>query len=83
VVGVFPAGAEWFADLYGGAAFTESTHISLDGKLDGMAVAAYRRCELRHIVLVGRPVRYWFESLKLFGLGLDASYFDRTSDPRP
>jgi len=75
-VGVSPAGAEWFADLYGGAAFTESTHISFDGKLDGMAVAGLiDGVSFDTSYSVGGRFGYWFESLKLFGLGLDASYF--------
>jgi len=76
VVGVHPAAAEWFADLYGGAAFTESHHISLDGNLDGAHVAGLiTGVSFDTSFSVGGRFGYWFESLKFFGLGLDASHF--------
>jgi hypothetical protein len=76
VVAVHPAAAKWFADPYGGAAFTESTHISFDGKLDGRAVASLiEGVSFDRSFSVGGRFGYWFESLKLFGLGLDVSHF--------
>ena len=58
VVSAPSAAAEWFADLYGGAAFTQSHHFSLDGKLDGVAVAGLiEDARYDPSFTVGRPAR--------------------------
>jgi len=74
--GVPPAAAEWFADLYGGAAFTENNHFSLDGHIDGVAVAGQvENVRYDPSFSVGGRGGYWFESFKFFGLGLDVDHF--------
>jgi opacity protein-like surface antigen len=76
VVSAPSAAAEWFADLYGGAAFTQSHHFSLDGKLDGVAVAGLiEDARYDHSFTVGGRSGYWFESVRVFGLGVDVSHF--------
>ena len=76
VVGAHPTAAEWFTDLYGGAAFTERHRFSLDGKLDGVAVAGFvKNVSYDKSFSVGGRGGYWFESVKFFGLGLDVSHF--------
>ncbi len=76
VASVRPAAGEWFADLYGGAAFTQSHHFSLDGKLDGVAVAGLvDNVRYDTSFAVGGRAGYWFESVKFFGLGVDVSHF--------
>ena len=70
------AAAEWFADLYGGAAFTQSSHFSLDGQIDGVAVAGVvDNIRYDTSFSVGARGGYWFESFKFFGLGLDVDHF--------
>ena len=74
--GVHAAAAEWFADLYGGAAFTQSSHFSLDGQIDGVAVAGVvDNIRYDTSFSVGARGGYWFESFKFFGLGLDVDHF--------
>lgn len=76
VVGVRPAAAEWFADLYGGRAFTESQQFSLDGRQDGAHVAGLvANVSFDRSFEVGGRFGYWFEALDIFGLGLDVSHF--------
>jgi hypothetical protein len=76
VVSAPSAAAEWFADLYGGAAFTQSHHFSLDGKLDGVAVAGLiEDARYDPSFTMGGRSGYWFESVKVFGLGVDVSHF--------
>ena len=70
------ASAEWFADLYGGEAFTQSHRFSLDGRQDGAHVAGLvEGVRFDQSFEVGGRFGYWFESLKVFGLGLDVSHF--------
>jgi hypothetical protein len=76
IVGAHPAAAEWFTDLYGGAALTRNHRFSLDGKLDGVAVAGLvTNVSFDTSLSVGGRGGYWFESVKFFGLGLDVSHF--------
>ncbi len=76
MVDVPPTGAEWFADLYGGGAITQSHHFSLDGRQDGVHVAGLiTGVGFDKSLEVGGRFGYWFESLKVFGLGLDVSHF--------
>ena len=68
--------AEWYADLYGGAAFTQDskyrqidrgTNITLDSKL-----------KVNDSFIVGGRAGYWFEGLPWYGIGLDVFYFEPT-----
>src|SRR5260370_15097064 len=76
VVGAHPTAAEWFADLYGGAAFTERHRFSLDGKLDGVAVAGFvKNVSYDKAFSLGGRGGCLFQSVTVFGLGPDASHF--------
>ena len=76
MVGVHPVAAEWFADVYGGGNITERSRFSLDGNLDGAAVAGFiADVHFEKSFTVGGRFGYWFESLTFFGVSLDASHF--------
>src|SRR5260370_3383929 len=76
VVGVHPTAAEWFTDLYSGASFTERHRFSLDGKLDGVAVAGFvKNVSYDKAFSLGGRGGELFESVKFFWLGPDLSPF--------
>jgi opacity protein-like surface antigen len=76
LIGVFSmpfiASAEWYADLYGGGAFTQDTKyrqtqegVTVDGKL-----------KVDDSFTVGGRTGYWFEGLPWLGIGVDVFYFE-------
>jgi opacity protein-like surface antigen len=76
LVDVSPARSEWFADLYGGEAFTRRHHFSLDGRQDGGHVAGLvEDASFEKSFEVGARVGYWLDSLRVVGFGLDVSHF--------
>jgi opacity protein-like surface antigen len=78
-----PAAAEWFADLYGGGNVTERSRFSLDGTIDGAPVAGLMsNVKFEKSFTVGGRGGYWFESLKVFGVALDASHFRPDINPQ-
>jgi opacity protein-like surface antigen len=83
VVGPYPAGAEWFADLYGGGNATETSRLSLDGPLNGVDVAGLMsNVNFEKSFTVGGRAGYWFEALKIFGVALDVSHFRPDISPQ-
>lgn len=70
-----PAAAEWFLDAYVGPALTPSEDASASGTLSGAAVDA-RLQDLRFETGISTGLRlgYWWESLRVLGVGLDLSY---------
>lgn len=68
-----PASAEWFADLYVGAAFTQKDDVSVSIPDAGLRVT--EQSDPGTSVSVGGRVGYWFDGIRWLGLALDASYF--------
>jgi opacity protein-like surface antigen len=66
-----PASAEWFVDLYAGAAFTEADDH--DNRAANLDVTVFD-IAYRDSALVGGRFGYWFESLTFLGVGVDASH---------
>jgi opacity protein-like surface antigen len=66
-----PAHAEWYADLYGGAAFTKS--YTLTQSTPGLEVAGTVKTITG--VSAGGRAGYWFSRVPWYGIGLDAFYF--------
>jgi opacity protein-like surface antigen len=82
-VGVPPAAAEWFADLYGGGNVTERSRFSLDGTIDGVAVAGWMsNVKFEKSFTVGGRAGYWFELPKVFGVALDVAHFRPDINPQ-
>ncbi len=72
-----PARAEWAIDLYGGAAWTDSTNLDVSGRDDTGASIQSTIFDIKTDTgyTVGARVGYWFESLPVLGLSLDTFYF--------
>lgn len=71
-----PASAEWFADLYGGAAFTPPSDITLVVSLpSGPADHTFHHVKWNTSAEVGARARYWFDAAPWIGIGLDIFAF--------
>lgn len=71
-----PAAAEWFADLYGGAAYTAPSDVTLVVRPpSGPADHTFHDVKWDSSATVGGRVGYWFETAPWFGIGLDVFYF--------
>jgi len=73
-----PASAEWFADVYGGAAHTLRSDVTLivNGPPGAPADHAFHKVKWDDSPVYGGRVGYWFESIPWFGVGLDVFHFD-------
>lgn len=65
--------AEWFADLYLGAAFTQSEDVT--ATVPDLGIRVTEKGEPETSVSVGGRLGYWFDGFRWLGLALDASYF--------
>jgi opacity protein-like surface antigen len=65
--------AEWFADLYAGAAFTEAHDHDNRARAFDLDVTV-RDIDYRDSALIGGRAGYWFESLAFLGVGVDAAH---------
>lgn len=67
--------AEWFGDLYGGAAFTQKHDVEIDSSV---AKATAQDVKFDTAGLIGGRAMYWFESFSFLGTepgaGLDISH---------
>lgn len=83
-VGAGPASAEWFADLYGGAAFTENTDITIQvpAVMPGVDIV-FKDVEFDAGLSLGGRLGYWFESSPVLGVALDVSHFSPDIPPQP
>jgi opacity protein-like surface antigen len=75
--GVAPAAAEWAIDLFGGASWTQSTDLKVNG-IDDARVnvsATLSDIDLDTGFTLGFRVGYWFESTPFLGLALDTFFF--------
>jgi opacity protein-like surface antigen len=65
------AGAEWLVDLYLGAAMTNKEDVEVE--TSGSTVS--HRVGFNRSAVFGGRVGYWFDSLEILGVALDASHF--------
>jgi opacity protein-like surface antigen len=72
-----PARAEWYADIYGGAAYTPHSDMTLVvGSPNGPADHVFHDVKWNQSTELGMRAGYWFDSLPWYGVGLDAFHFD-------
>jgi opacity protein-like surface antigen len=77
IVWASPAYAEWYADLYGGAAYTPHSDITLVvGSPSGPADHVFHDVKWNQSTELGLRVGYWFKSAPWYGVGVDAFQFD-------
>jgi opacity protein-like surface antigen len=68
--------AEWFADLYGGAAYTPRSDIVLViGSPTGPADHTFHSVKWNNSPTLGARAGYWFEAAPWYGVGLDVFRF--------
>lgn len=67
--------AEWYADIYGGGAFT--TRHNVESALPGFTVTAHD-AKFDTSGIVGGRTGIWFERLPWLGVGVDVFYFHPT-----
>ena len=67
-----PVGAEWFADLFVGPAFTQSENVVVS---QAGFKSRLKDVDFDNSVSFGGRGGYWFESTPYFGLALDVSHF--------
>lgn len=71
------AWAEWFADLYLGAAVTESADLEITAPAVAPGVTiVFQDVEFDTSLEYGGRVGHWFEAVPVLGLGLDLSHFE-------
>ena len=72
-----PVSAEWFADLYAGAAYTSNSDVTLVvNPPSGPADHTFHDVKWDNSAVFGGRVGYWFETTPWFGVGLDVFHFD-------
>src|SRR4051812_44100061 len=72
-----PVSAEWFADLYGGVAYTPRSDITLVvGSPAGPADHTFHDVEWEKSEVFGARAGYWFDAAPWYGIGLDVFRFD-------
>jgi opacity protein-like surface antigen len=71
------ASAEWFADLYGGAAYTPRSDVVLVIRQPGgQADHTFHDLKWNPSGELGARAGYWFEAAPWYGIGLDVFHFD-------
>ncbi len=74
---VAPASAEWFADLYGGTAYTTRSDVTLVVRSPGApADHTFQNVKWDSSLVGGGRAGYWFETVPWFGIGLDVFHFN-------
>ncbi len=68
-----PAAAEWFADLYAGAGFTDADDHTNRARAFDLDVVVLDIAYKDSAVIGGRA-GYWFDSVPFLGVGVDASH---------
>jgi len=72
-----PVSAEWFADLYGGVAYTPPSDVTLVVRPPGMeADHTFHDLKWDPSGVLGARAGYWFDALPWYGIGLDAFGFN-------
>ena len=70
-----PASAEWYADLYGGIAYTARSDATLVLRAPNSTDHTFYNVKWDSSSLIGGRAGYWFETVPWFGIGLDAFRF--------
>jgi opacity protein-like surface antigen len=74
---VTPASAEWYADLYGGFAYTPRSDVVLVvGSATGPADHTFHNVAWTTSGVLGGRAGYWFDRAPWYGIGLDIFRFD-------
>ena len=73
LIGPISASAEWYADLYGGGAFTQDMKYR---QIRGEGLTLDAKLNVDNSFTVGGRTGYWFEGLPWLGIGLDVFYFE-------
>jgi opacity protein-like surface antigen len=72
-----PASAEWFADLYGGGAYTPRSDVTLVVRPPGMvADHTFHDVKWDPSITYGARAGVWFEAVPWYGIGLDVFRFN-------
>jgi opacity protein-like surface antigen len=71
-----PVRAEWYADLYGGGAFTNNHNVTETSSLGG--VATFKDLKFNTSGVVGVRAGYWLDALPWLGFGVDVFHFTPT-----
>jgi hypothetical protein len=71
-----PAAAEWFTDIYLGAATTMDEDVTV--RISGVSVK--KKGEFDAAFTLGVRGGYWFEAVPWLGLAVDASFFNPDAD---
>lgn len=82
-VAAFPAAAEWFADLYAGAAFTQKTDTSVKVEFPPAGAGSSGTLEdlkLDRSAFFGGRIGYWLDAWPFVGFALDASHYRPDAD---
>ena len=70
-----PAFAEWYADLYGGIAYTARSDATLVLRAPGATNHTFDNIKWDRSSLIGGRAGYWFEKVPWFGVGVDVFRF--------
>jgi len=72
-----PVSAEWFADLYAGAAHTPRSDVTLViNTPSGRADHTFHDLKWNNSEVLGARAGYWFGAVPWYGIGLDAFHFN-------
>ena len=72
-----PVSAEWFADLYAGAAYTPNSDVTLVvNPPSGSADHTFHDVKWNNSATYGARAGYWFDGTPWLGIGLDVFRFD-------
>ncbi len=73
--------AEWYADAYAGAVWTENTDLTVSSSLG--TTTTYQGLDIHNSWTAGGRVGYWLNKEKMdwLGFGLDAFYFNLKTPP--
>ncbi|HEV8583637.1 MAG TPA: hypothetical protein VGT02_01590, partial [Methylomirabilota bacterium] len=80
VVTAQPAAAEWFADVYAGASFTEKADVRVNDRAVG--IATYRDLDFDTGLAYGLRFGKYFDGAPFIGIGLDGFHFGTTIGPQ-
>ena len=76
-LGLAPASAEWFGDLYLGGSFTQDHDLTAKGTVNGTPFEIVgQNLRFDSSIMGGGRFGYWFNAVPWLGLGLDVSHFD-------
>jgi opacity protein-like surface antigen len=72
-----PASAEWYADVYGGSAYTPRSDVTLEVRPPGLDLDhTFHDVKWDPSGEIGARIGYWFDSAPWYGMGLDVFRFN-------